>query len=47
MGKRRLRTWLKQPLVSRDDITARLDVVDALVSDAELRSRLRDTQLRG
>ncbi|KAG1666042.1 hypothetical protein FOA52_006916 [Chlamydomonas sp. UWO 241] len=47
MGKRKLKVWLKQPLVRVDDITARHDVVDALVEDAELRERLRDTHLRG
>eukprot|EP00955_Chlamydomonas_euryale_P066973 359704-Chlamydomonas_euryale.AAC.3 len=39
--------WLKQPLVSVDDINARLDIVSALVEDTELRERLRDTHFRG
>ena len=47
MGKRRLRVWLKQPLVSVTEIDARLDVVEALVEDADLRERLRDQHLRG
>lgn len=47
MGKRRLRSWLKQPLVRLDDIRARHDVVEAAAGDAELRSRLRDQHLRG
>ncbi len=47
MGKRRLRSWLKQPLVDVAAIDARLDVVESLVTDAELRERLRDSHLRG
>ena len=47
MGKRRVKVWLKQPLVNVSEIDARLDVVEALVSDGELRERLRDTHLRG
>ena len=39
--------WLKQPLVSVDDIRTRHDVVEAFVSDPELRERLRDQHLRG
>lgn len=47
MGKRRVKIWLKQPLVSVTEIDARLDIVEALVLDGELRERLRDTHLRG
>ncbi|KAJ9510060.1 hypothetical protein QJQ45_011708 [Haematococcus lacustris] len=47
MGKRRLRAWLKQPLVKLEEIEARHEVVAALVEDAELRERLRDSHLRG
>ena len=47
MGKRKLKAWLKQPLVRVDEIKARLDVVEAAVDDAELRERLRDQHLRG
>jgi len=39
--------WLKQPLVSLADINMRHDVVEALVSDPELRERLHDSHLRG
>jgi len=39
--------WLKQPLVSLADINTRHDVVEALVSDPELRERLHDSHLRG
>ncbi|GAX83908.1 hypothetical protein CEUSTIGMA_g11332.t1 [Chlamydomonas eustigma] len=47
MGKRRLKTWLKQPLVRVDDIKVRHNVVEAMVEDAEMRERLRDQHLRG
>ena len=47
MGKRRLRAWLKQPLVDPAEIGGRLDVVEALVGDMELRERVRDQHLRG
>lgn len=47
MGKRRLKAWLKQPLVDVCDIRARHDVVEALVSDTELRERLREVHFRG
>jgi hypothetical protein len=40
------KVWLKQPLVGVDEITARLDVVEALAGDAELRDAVRDA-LRG
>ncbi|KAG2424130.1 hypothetical protein HXX76_014804 [Chlamydomonas incerta] len=47
MGKRRLKTWLKQPLVDLAAISARHDAVEALVGDTELRQRLRDQHFRG
>jgi DNA mismatch repair protein MSH2 len=47
MGKRLLRAWLKQPLVNVDDIDARLDIVEALLSDTALRSDLQQLHLRG
>jgi len=47
MGKRLLRAWLKQPLVSVGDINARLDIVEALLSDTALRSDLQQLHLRG
>jgi DNA mismatch repair protein MSH2 len=46
MGKRRLRAWLKQPLVDPAAIRARHDVVEALCSDPALREGVRDA-LRG
>lgn len=47
MGKRLLRAWLKQPLVRVDAINARLDIVEALLSDTALRSDLQQLHLRG
>ncbi|GLI63268.1 hypothetical protein VaNZ11_006172 [Volvox africanus] len=47
MGKRRLKCWLKQPLVDLAAISQRHDVVEALVADQEMRQRLRDQQFRG
>ncbi|GFR44787.1 hypothetical protein Agub_g6119, partial [Astrephomene gubernaculifera] len=47
MGKRRLKSWLKQPLVDLAAIRERHDVVEALLADGELRGRLRDQQFRG
>ncbi len=41
MGRRLLRQWLGRPLLRRDAITERHDNVEALVSNAMLRSRLR------
>lgn len=46
MGKRLLLRWLHQPLLDVAAITRRLDIVEALSEDAELRSQLRGTQLR-
>lgn len=43
----RQQVWLKQPLVCVGDITTRHDIVEAFVSDPELRERLRDQHLRG
>ncbi|KXZ42923.1 hypothetical protein GPECTOR_111g256 [Gonium pectorale] len=47
MGKRRLKSWLKQPLVDLAAISERHDAVEAFVGDAELRQRLRDQHFRG
>ncbi|CAG9461697.1 unnamed protein product [Pedinophyceae sp. YPF-701] len=47
MGKKLLRTWLKQPLLDLEEIGRRHDVVEAIVTDSELRSILRDTHMRG
>lgn len=42
-----LQSWLKQPLVDVSAISARHDMVEAMVEDPELRGRLRDQHLRG
>jgi len=43
MGARLLRSWLLAPLVDPAAITARLDAVDVLVTDARGRDRLRES----
>jgi DNA mismatch repair protein MutS len=45
MGARRLRSWLLSPLIDVDAIEGRLEAVQALVDDPELRARL-ETELR-
>jgi DNA mismatch repair ATPase MutS len=39
--------WLTQPLVDLKAITERHDIVEAFVTDVELRERLRDQSLKG
>lgn len=46
MGKRLLLRWLHQPLLDLPALTRRLDVVEALSADPELRELLRGTHLR-
>jgi len=46
MGSRRLKHWLKYPLLDREEIQERLDRVEALVDDPALRQDLR-SRLRG
>lgn len=46
-AQRCLQVWLTQPLVDLAAITARHDIVEAFVTDLELRERLRDQSLRG
>ena len=46
MGGRLLRRWLGRPLLDIDRINERLDAVETLVDEADLRARVRDT-LRG
>ena len=46
MGGRLLRRWLGRPLLDIDRINERLDAVETLVDEADLRAQVRDT-LRG
>ena len=46
MGGRLLRRWLGRPLLEIDRINDRLDAVETLVNEADLRGQIRDT-LRG
>jgi DNA mismatch repair protein MSH2 len=41
MGKRLLNRWLKQPLLDVNEINNRLDMVQAIIEDPELRQGLR------
>ncbi|KAJ1944158.1 MSH2 protein [Kickxella alabastrina] len=45
-GRRLLAQWLKQPLVDRELIERRLDLVEVFFVDAERRNALRQTHLR-
>lgn len=47
MGKRLLKTWLKQPLTEVDAIEARLDIVETFVHDACMRADMNGLHLRG
>lgn len=47
MGKRLLKSWLKQPLMDLKEIESRHDVVETLVNDTSLRSDLNTLHLRG
>jgi len=42
MGKRLIRKWIEQPLISVTEITARLNAVDELASDTVLRGEMRE-----
>lgn len=42
MGKRLIRKWIEQPLVSVTEITARLNAVDELVGDTVMRGEMRE-----
>lgn len=44
-GSRLFAQWLKQPLLSLNDITQRQDIVQAFVNDTLLRQSLQDTHL--
>jgi DNA mismatch repair protein MSH2 len=42
-----LKVWLKQPLVDRNAINDRLDIVQSFAEDTQLREQIRDGMLRG
>ena len=42
MGARTLRSYIEQPLIDKEDITLRLDAVEALFSNAIGREELRE-----
>lgn len=45
-GKRLLKTWIVHPLLHRDDIETRLDAVDQLLEDGDLRAILEETLVK-
>jgi len=47
MGSRLLQQWLKQPLVVKEEIERRQDLVQAFVDDIQLRQSLRESHLKG
>ena len=47
MGERLLRRWLRQPLVSTEEINQRLDIVQLFMEESDLRSELRNNCLKG
>ncbi|MDD4698716.1 MAG: DNA mismatch repair protein MutS [Oscillospiraceae bacterium] len=42
MGKRLIRKWIEQPLISVTEITARLNAVDELAADTVMRGEIRE-----
>ena len=47
IGERLLRRWLRQPLVSAEEINRRLDIVEIFVEENEVREDVRNNALKG
>lgn len=43
MGSRKLKQWLREPLIKKDDINKRLDAVESLLDNILIRNNLKDS----